>query len=101
MSRYHLQVHLSKKKKRTILDKVVAVASYIYPLSGIPQLLLVYKGNVEGVAVTSWIAFACFSGLFLTYGIVHKIKPMIVINFLWLTMDILIVVGTLTHRAMS
>jgi uncharacterized protein with PQ loop repeat len=100
MSRYHLHVHLSKKKKRTILDKIVAVASYIYPLSGIPQLILVYKGEVDGVSVISWISFACFSALFLMYGVVHKIKPMIVLNFLWLSIDILIVLGALTHRMM-
>ena len=101
MSRYHLQIHLSKKKKRTILDKVVGVASYVYPLSGLPQLLLVYKGNVPGVSVISWVAFACFSSLFLMYGIVHKIKPMIVINLLWVIMDVMIVTATLTHRAMA
>lgn len=98
MARYHLHVHLSKKKKRTILDKVVAIAAYIYPLSGIPQLLLVYRGDVSGVSIVSWISFACFSALFLSYGLVHKVKPMIVVNSLWLVLDLIIVLGTLTHR---
>lgn len=98
MARYHLHLHLSKKKKKTILDKVVSVASYLYPLSGLPQLLLVLQGEINGVSVASWVMFACFSALFLTYGVVHKVKPMIVVNLLWLTMDILIVFGTLTHR---
>ena len=79
----------------------MSIASYVYPLSGIPQLLLVFKGEIEGVSVISWVMFACFSALFLAYGIVHKVKPMIVVNLLWLTMDILIVFGTLTHRMMA
>lgn len=98
MYRYHTHLHLNKKKNRALLDKVVSSASYIYPLSGLPQLLLVFGGEIEGVSVVSWVMFASFSALFLAYGIVHKVKPMIVVNLLWLVMDILIVLGTLIHR---
>lgn len=98
MSRFHVYVHLSKKRKKTILDKTVSIASFVYPLSGTPQLLSVYQGNVSGVSVVSWVSFAFFSVLFLIYGIVHKVKPMIVVNILWLIMGCLIVFGTLTHR---
>lgn len=98
MAHYHLHLHLSKKKKQSILDKTVLIASYLYPLSGVPQLLLVYKGDVSGVSIASWLAFASFSALFLIYGFVNKIKPMIIVNLLWLILDILIVFGTLAHR---
>ena len=98
VAHYHLHKHLSKKNNHSLLDTIVLTASYLYPLSGVPQLLLVYKGEVSGVSVASWLAFACFSALFLIYGLVNKIKPMIVVNILWLTMDILIVFGTLVHR---
>lgn len=101
MSRYHLHIHLSKKKRKTLLDKIVMVAAYVYPLSGLPQLILVYKGEVSGVSIASWLGFACFSTLFLIYGIMHKIKPMIITNFAWLVLDLFIVFGTVTHRMMS
>lgn len=93
-------VHLSKKKRRTSFDKLVGVAAFAYPLSGLPQAMLVFQGSTDGVSLTSWVFFALFSVLFLIYGIIHKIKPIIVTNLLWLLVDIFIVIGTITHRMM-
>lgn len=100
MSRQHhmFHLHLSKKKQRTGFDKVVAVAAFAYPLSGLPQAILVFQGSTDGVSLTSWVSFSLFSLLFLIWGIMHKIKPIIVTNLLWLLVDIFIVVGTITHR---
>ncbi len=99
MSRQHhiLHFHLSRKKKITLFDRVVMVAAVLYPLSGIPQAFNVFKGNVDGVSVVSWLSFMAFSILFLVYGIVHKIKPMIVTNILWLFVDGLVVWGILLN----
>lgn len=76
------------------------VASLMYPLSGIPQLISVYHGEVEGVSILSWLAFSFFSFLFLLYGIYHKIKPMIIVNLLWFVIDVAIVIGILKHHMM-
>jgi len=82
-------------KRKKALDRLVSIASYIYPLSGLPQVILVYKGNAAGVSLASWISFTCFAALFLAYGIVHKVKPMVVIYLLWLIIYSLIVIGLL------
>lgn len=74
------------------------LASYAYPLTGIPQAVTVIEGNIEGVSVISWASFAIFGALFLSYGIKHKVKPMIIVNLLWLIIDIVIVVAVLHHR---
>ena len=100
MGRTHLfQIHLSKKKQRTTIDKIAACAAFIYPLTGLPQLFQIYGGgNTSGVSIWSWIGFSVFSLFFLAYGIVHKVKPIIIVNFLWLFIDCLVVVGIMINR---
>jgi hypothetical protein len=101
MSRHNFvfHFHISKKGQKSLLDKLAMVGSFAYPLSGLPQALMVFQQGAEGVSLTSWVGFACFSLLFLVYGCVHKVKPMIVTNALWLLVDSLVVVGVLLQRA--
>lgn len=36
-----------------MVDKVAAGASFIYPLTGIPQVITVFNGNAQGVSTIS------------------------------------------------
>lgn len=101
MSRHNhlLHFHISKKKKLNYFDKFVVVASFAYPFSGVPQVLEVFNGHIDGVSLASWVGFIFFSLIFFFYGLVHKIKPMIITNALWLLVDGLIVVGIVYHSA--
>jgi len=96
-----LHFHISKKRKITWLDKTAVAAAFIYPLSGLPQVVGVMKGNVEGVSISSWIGFIAFSAFFMVYALVHKIKPMIITNALWLIVDGLVLVGVLMHKIIT
>ncbi len=53
MSRHNhiLHFHISKKKRINFFDKTVVVASFVYPFSGIPQVVQVFNGNVAGVSL--------------------------------------------------
>jgi uncharacterized protein with PQ loop repeat len=96
---HFLHLHLSKKRRKSILDHVVLVASFLYPMSGLAQVWSVFQGNTAGVAISSWTGFAAFSLLFLSYGIMHKIKPMIITSTCWFIIDSLVIIGALIHRA--
>ena len=85
--------HLSSKKKLTFFDHVITLASFIYPLMALPQVFGVYSGNTEGVSLVSWIGFLFFSVMFFTYGMIHKVKPMIITNSIWVMVDGLVVIG--------
>lgn len=97
----HLHARLAKRKKLTTFDKVIMVAAFIYPLSGLPQVFEVFQGNVSGVSLISWIGFTAFSTLFLIYGIIHQLKPVIITNFLWIIVDVLVIVGVLINSMMA
>lgn len=97
-NRSRLFFRVSKKQKLEYFEKFVIAASFIYPLTGIPQVVAVFQGKVDGVSLASWLGFICFALILSAYGVVHKIKPMIINNFLWVIVDALVVSGILIHR---
>lgn len=98
MSRQHpiVHAHLAQKKQLTLFDKVIILAAFLYPLSGLPQVIEVFNGQIQGVSLWSWAGFIGFSALFLAYGLIHRIAPMIITNILWLAVDSLVIIGVLT-----
>jgi uncharacterized protein with PQ loop repeat len=100
MQSHHLHKYvLSKKKKITIIDRCMMVASAIYPFTVMPQIVSIYtQHNVEGISLVSWLGFMSFGTIFLTYALVHRIKPLIVSQVLWMVVDISVVVGVLMYR---
>lgn len=87
-----VQVH---KHTLTPFDKLVMLASFVYPLSSIPQVINVFTGATEGVSILSWSIFLVCASLFLTYGIRRNVPPMIISNSIWVIMDALVIVGIL------
>ena len=89
--------HVAAKKKQTLFDKVIIVSAFIYPLSGISQVVEVFRGNTAGVSAWSWMGFMGFSILFLIYGIKNNVRPMMITNSIWIIVDGLIIIGVLAH----
>ena len=99
MSRHNpvFDQHIQNKKKLTTFDIIVIFASFMYPLSGLPQVVQVFQGTTDGVALYSWVSFLVFASIFLTYGIKHRITPMIITNSIWIMVDSLVVIGYLVN----
>jgi uncharacterized protein with PQ loop repeat len=97
MSRPHfaLHEHIARKWRTSFFDDVITAAAIIYPLTGVPQVIEVFSGNVAGVSLLSWIGFTLFSALFLVYGIINKLRPIIITDSLWIVVNGLVVVGIL------
>jgi len=94
-----LHTHIERKKKLKTFDKFIIVASFVYPLTGLPQVYAVFNGQTDGVSVIAWFGFLAFSALFFAYGFTRKITPMIVTNFLWVIVNSLVIIGTLLNSA--
>ena len=86
------------KKRPFTFDSFMTVAAFVYPVTGIPQMMQVINGKTEGVSLLSWIGFSLFVGLFLSYSIRQRIKPMIITYTLWLAVDLAVVIGILINR---
>ncbi len=79
---------------KRFLDEVIYAVGIIGPLLTMPQLAKVWlERNTAGLSLFSWSGYALIALIWLIYGIVHKEKPIILTNILWLAMEVMIIVG--------
>jgi len=81
-----------------ILDKIVLVIAFLFPLIELPQLLEIYiKKSAQNVSIITWSFFVLFGIPWIIYGIVHKEKPIVILYALWIIIDSLIVLGIVLY----
>jgi uncharacterized protein with PQ loop repeat len=79
---------------RRKIDYLIYFIGIITPFSLIPQITQIWFGqNVAGVSVWSWLIMIFFAFFWLAYGIIHKYKPIIITNILWISAEIAVVIG--------
>lgn len=79
---------------KRIIDIAVFLVGGLGPLFTIPQLMQVWtEKNAEGLSLTTWVAYLFFSLVWLLYGIVHKEKPIILANTMYIILNTVIVIG--------
>jgi uncharacterized protein with PQ loop repeat len=93
-----LYQYIFTKEKITVIDKLMMVACTIHPLTALPQVFAIYHNQAaENVSLITWLGFMALGILFLLYAIAHVIKPMIVNQILWFSIDTAIVIGVLVY----
>lgn len=94
-----VHAHIPKNhNKHPILDKLVVIMAVVGPLLGVPQVVEIYAGqDASGVSLIAWLGFTLYTIVFLTYGIVYKLKPVIVAQALWLCVYLSVVGGVLLY----
>lgn len=99
MRSFNFHLHLDGKRELTVIDKSMTVAAVVSPLMTLPQIWLIFSTeSAVGVSLFTWASYLIFNLVFLTYGIAHTIKPLIVTSVIWIIMDILVVTGTVVYR---
>jgi|TARA_Y100000034_G_scaffold33959_1_gene41619 MtN3 and saliva related transmembrane protein len=106
MQHFHLRkrIHQKKekyphpKKSKRIVDKAIYFVAIIGPLMNIPQLMKIWVDkNATGISIISWVGFALTAFVWLIYGILHKEKPIILANIMYIILQIGIIVGALIY----
>jgi len=88
----------SNNKKVRILDRIIYVAGVLGPIMTLPQIIKIYFfKDASGISLITYLLFAIFSGVWLIYGIVHREKPIIISNILWVIFDIIVVIETIIY----
>lgn len=79
------------------IDRVVTAVAFLGPLTSLPQIIEIWfvDRSAAGVSVLTWSAFVVMAAVWLLYGIVHKQRPIIISNALWIVAQSLIVAGAL------
>jgi len=85
---------LGSNKWKDLMDKLIYVAAILGPLLTIPQIMKIWVDkNAGGVSMITWVAYLIGGIFWLIYGIMHKEKPIIIANILWILMEILVIIG--------
>jgi len=85
-------------KWKRFLDKIIFVVGVIGPLMVLPQVLKIWiQKDASGVSLISWASFLFFDTIWITYGVVHRVYPIIVAYTIWIILEIVIVIGILRY----
>lgn len=80
---------------RPKIDKIIYIAVVIGPLLTLPQIYSIWVQGEGGVSIISWVAYLIAAIIWLLYGVAHKDKPIIVVEAIWVLLDVLIIIGLL------
>jgi uncharacterized protein with PQ loop repeat len=97
---FHLKhIRIRKKDKVTKnYNKLVYLVGIAGPLASIPQIIQIwFNQTAAGVSITSWTIYMAFAFVWLGYGVVHKYKPIILTNTLWIIFEAIIILGALLY----
>lgn len=82
------------KRGIRVYDKIIYLAVIAAPIMNIPQLWKIWsERSASGVSIISWAAFSLISVMWLIYGILHKEKPVIVMNLALIFLQLSIAFG--------
>ncbi|MCJ7826277.1 SemiSWEET family transporter [Patescibacteria group bacterium] len=84
---------------KAVMDKLVYATALFGVCANIPQLTKIWVDKtVAGVSIITWFGFLLGSLFWLCYGIVHREKPIIVTNGLYVAVQFFIVLGLLLQH---
>lgn len=98
----HLRkVRKQNKRKKFLsksLDEVCLLFSVIMPLTTIPQIVLLYDlKDATGLSLLMWVLYTIGVIPFFLYGVIHKIKHLAILNFLWLVVQTIMIIGIIIY----
>jgi uncharacterized protein with PQ loop repeat len=94
-------MHAHKKQTipKTTGHKFIYVASVAYPLTTIPQIVKIYGNqSAQDLSLLSWCLYMFFALVFLSYGLHQKLKPIILLESLWVATYTVVIVGILLYK---
>lgn len=90
--------HIKKKKQKEPFDYLVYFFMIATPLFEIPQAYAIYSSqSSHSVSALTWIFFFLSSVVSLIYSIRHKLRPFIVMYWMYLVVEASIVVGIILY----
>lgn len=90
---------LKKTAKFNLMDWLIYAVAFLSPVMTLPQVAQIWvEKNVAGVSLVTWASYTVFAAFWLTYGLIHREKPIIVANILSGILNIIIVAGILNGQ---
>lgn len=102
LQHYHIRKRIHHKhepyphpdKLKRAYDKLIYIIVILCPIINLPQLFKIwFYHDASGVSFISWAGFSFISLAWLIYGILHKDKPIMFMNFLLMLIQAVIAAG--------
>ncbi len=94
----NLETYPHKDKQKNMVDKFVYIAGILTPFATIPQVLNIWiNKSATDVSIFTWMPYLIFAAIWLWYGILHKEKPIIVLNLGLVIVNIFVVLGIIMY----
>ncbi len=87
--------HVYKNTRKKIPVNHLVYFAIISPIMTLPQLFTIWTSKTIGISLLTWVAYLTVATIWLIYGVKYKIKPIIVIQTIWIAVDTAIVAGLL------
>jgi uncharacterized protein with PQ loop repeat len=83
---------------KQLTERLALVVGVLQPLTTVPQIMLIEKTrDVAGVSVLTWLLSALSGLAFLVYGVVHRLRPVVVTQVLWFVLQMIVVIQVISH----
>lgn len=93
------KIYRELKKEKRQIDYIMWMAGIVGPLTMVPQVVIVYVNkSANNISLMTWLLALLLCVIYLLYGLVHKIKPLIVANILWITLYIIFIAGIIIYN---
>lgn len=98
MVQHHRVQQLHKKKHKEAFDYMVYFFMVATPLFEVPQAYAIHSSrNAENVSLYTWGFFFMSSIVWLAYSIKNKLKPLIVMYWMYLIVEATVVTGIIMY----
>lgn len=90
--------HLTKKKEKLLINRICSVFAVFMPLTTLPQIIMLYTTqNASGLSLLMWVLYSIGVIPFLLFGIIYHHSQLVVLNTLWLLVQIIMIVGIVIY----
>ncbi|MFC1768833.1 hypothetical protein ACFLZX_03645 [Nanoarchaeota archaeon] len=94
----HQRIRKIDPKKIKLLDNICLITAILMPLTATPQIykIWVYQ-NASGVSLLMWALYSILIIPMFFYSVVHRARPLIILNLMWFLFSIAIIVGVILY----
>lgn len=91
--------HTGHGRLARLLDDSVYLIGALNLAFTVPQLyeIVVYR-NADGISLVSWVMYTCSAAFWVVYGVAHRARAVMILNALWVGMNLAIVIALLVVR---
>lgn len=96
MQTYHYEKKEEKDETKftKFINFLIYWVAFLGPMMMFPQVIRVWQTRVvENLSLITWIFFLFMAIIWTIYGFIHKDKPIIIANFIWIIVDIFMIIA--------